>query len=365
MPAFGDPPAGKKPIIKRKLGVTGIELPVVSMGVMRADNPQLVRAALAAGLVHLDTAHGYQNGRNEEMLGQVLREYKRDAFVLATKVPAEDGGSTEAIAAWLRRLDKSLRRLRLDYVDILYLHGVDSREDLLNPAMLEALQTAKSSGRALHIGVSTHKNEPEVLDAAVESGVIEVVLTALNFTQQHRDALLKAITRAGKAGLGIVAMKTMAGGFYDKERKRPINCTAALKWALQNPYVTTAIPGITSFETLEDNARVNENIELTDEERAAVAYGPAEGSLYCDGCATCVEGCPHRQPIPELMRAFMYTYGYRDLAMAHGLVQSLPSGRTKCSSCETCSAACAKGFDVRSRIADVHRMAAIPEEFIA
>jgi predicted aldo/keto reductase-like oxidoreductase len=231
--------------------------------------------------------------------------------------------------------------------------------------MLEALQTAKSSGRIRHIGMSTHKNEPEVLDASVESGVVEVVLTSINFTQGHRDALRKAIDRAGKAGIGIVAMKTMAGGFRDKDRKQPINCVAALKWSLQNPYVTTAIPGITSFEMLAANAGVNTDPELTEEEREAVAYGPAEGGLYCDGCSACADGCPRRVPIPEFMRAYMYTYGYRDLGMARDLLNTLPVAEAECSSCEACTASCVKRFDVANRIADVRRVAAIPEEFLA
>ncbi|RLD31761.1 MAG: oxidoreductase, partial [Bacteroidetes bacterium] len=60
----------KGKIIYRTLGRTDIKLPIVSMGVMRADTPNLVRAALAKGVTHLDTAHGYQNGKNEEMLGE-------------------------------------------------------------------------------------------------------------------------------------------------------------------------------------------------------------------------------------------------------------------------------------------------------
>ena len=78
-----------KPIIKRKLGKTGIELPIVSFGVMRADSPALVHAAIKEGIILFDTAHGYQGGKNEEMLGEVLKDYPRNSFILATKVPPD------------------------------------------------------------------------------------------------------------------------------------------------------------------------------------------------------------------------------------------------------------------------------------
>ena len=63
-------------IIYRTLGKTGIKLPVVSMGVMRADNPNLVKAAYENGMTHFDTANGYQGGRNETMLGEIFREWE-------------------------------------------------------------------------------------------------------------------------------------------------------------------------------------------------------------------------------------------------------------------------------------------------
>ncbi len=122
------------------------ELPVVSMGVMRADNPGLVRAALAAGMVHLDTAHGYQEGKNEEMLGEVLKEYPRESFVIASKVQPEGGEGKTAVQGWLAKVDMSLRRLQMDHVDILYLHAIKNREDALAPAMLEALQAGQGVG---------------------------------------------------------------------------------------------------------------------------------------------------------------------------------------------------------------------------
>lgn len=77
----------KTKIIYRTLGRTGIKLPIISMGVMNSNNPNLVRAALDSGIVHLDTAYSYQRGKNEEMIGEVLKGRPRDSFVIATKVP--------------------------------------------------------------------------------------------------------------------------------------------------------------------------------------------------------------------------------------------------------------------------------------
>jgi len=176
----------QKKLIQRRLGKTGIELPIVSMGVMRSDNPSLVRAALEAGMKHLDTAHGYMKGKNEEMLGEVLKDYPRDSFVISTKIPSGDADSFKEM------LELSLQRLRLSYVDILYSHGVSSRDAVLDPATLEALKAAKAGGKAKHVGVSTHKNEPEVIRAAIESGVCEVVLTSVNYKQDHVAEVKKA-----------------------------------------------------------------------------------------------------------------------------------------------------------------------------
>jgi predicted aldo/keto reductase-like oxidoreductase len=361
-----------KPIIKRKLGKTGIELPIVSFGVMRADSPALVHAAIKEGIILFDTAHGYQGGKNEEMLGEVLKDYPRDSFVLATKVPPEDKNKMITSAdkdsmtkAFLEKLDISLKRLKMEYVDILYVHGLSSREAVLYPVILEGAMAAKKMGKAKHIGVSTHKNEPEVIQAAIDSGVYEVVLTSVNFKQDHYQAVKEGIAKAAKAGIGIVAMKTMAGGFHDKERKQPINCTAALKFVLQDENITTAIPGNTNFDQLTMNATVNRDVTMTAQEEADLLVGKSEGGLYCQGCEHCVPHCPKGLPIPEIMRAYMYTYGYRDSRQAQDLLISLNIPNNPCSDCSHCSAKCAKNFAVSDRITDVMRLTTVPEEFIS
>lgn len=362
----------EKKTITRKLGRTGIELPIVSFGVMRADNPALVRAAIEAGILYFDTAHSYQRGNNEVMLGEVFKDRPRDSFVLATKIHPEDidnktgeprAGSTSK--AFLDRFDISLKRLELDYVDILYVHDISTRNAALFSPILEAVQAAKKSGKAKHVGLSTHKNESEAIQAAIDSGVYEVVLTAVNFKQDYYPELKKTIARAAKAGLGIVAMKTMAGGFHDKERKKPINCKAALKFVLQDENITTAIPGNTNFDHLAMNVSVNQDLTMTDQERSDLALSKSQGGLYCQGCEHCVLNCPKGLPIPDIMRAYMYTHGYGQPEMAHSLLTGLGITENPCTDCSHCTAVCAKGFNISERIADVARLTKVPVEFLS
>ena len=358
-------------IIYRTLGKTGMKLPIVSMGVMNSDNPNLVRAALDKGITHLDTAHTYMRGRNEEMLGVVLKDYPRDSYTIATKIhPAGQDRRTGLYNAdeftqesYMEMFNLSMERLGLDYVDILFHHGVSSLEGMFFEPLVDIMNEIKQSGRARFIGVSTHSNEAAVLEAAAECGFLDVVLTAYNFSMNVEE-MNAAIDKAADARLGVIAMKTMLGGYHDRERTRPVKAPAALKWALQNPKVHTSIPGFTTFDQLEESFAVMENPELTEEEKSYIEENKQLASLFCAGCQNCLVQCRKNLPIPDFMRAYMYIYGYNNLEKAHSLLAGLDLSNDPCSGCSTCTVACAKNFDVASRIKDVSRLVDVPEDFI-
>jgi aryl-alcohol dehydrogenase-like predicted oxidoreductase len=204
-------------ITYRTLGKTGMKLPVITMGVMNTSNPALVRAALSNGLYYLDTAQTYQRGTNESMIGEILKGRPRDSFAIATKarlaIHQTTGLYTEEATedAYVRKIDTSLKSLGLDYIDIYHHHGVWVKETALYEPVLNALVKAKKAGKIRFIGITTHRNEPEVINAAVDSKVYDVVLPAYNFRQKHGEEVKKAIARAAEAGLGVIAMKTIGG----------------------------------------------------------------------------------------------------------------------------------------------------------
>jgi len=214
-------------IVKRRLGTTGLKLPVVSMGVMRADNPNLIEAAYDKGIVHFDTAHGYQRGKNEELCGKVFKGKDRDSFIIATKIPGNryraENNEWEIrnnANEFIEKFEISLKRLQMDYVDILYLHGRRNREETLEVELLDAMLKLKEQGKIKFIGVSTHRNEPDVIQAAIDSKVYDIILTAYNFKQDHVIEIENSIEKASKAGLGIIAMKTQAGVYWDEEEEK-------------------------------------------------------------------------------------------------------------------------------------------------
>lgn len=370
IPSAKESPGKREGIIYRTLGNTGIRLPIVSLGVMRIDNPRLVVSALDQGIVHLDTAHGYQQGKNEEMLGEILKGRPRNSFVIATKIHPRDTISTDE---FLQMLDKSLARLKLDYVDMLYLHGVDNQEYMFQENYLKALETAKKSGKTRFIGLSTHSNMAQVIRWAVKSKFYEVVLTSYNFMMHNDTDMHAALEEANKAGLGIIAMKTMAGGYWDKERTQKVNARAALKWALQNPNIHTAIPGCTAFEQLDENLEVMKDISLSPKELKDLKLDQTSGiedsketsQLFCFGCRTCEKQCVASLPLPEAMRAYMYTYGYRDLALAKSVLEESRYTRGTCTKCDVCTVSCPHGLPVAQRAADIERVLDIPGEFLA
>ena len=359
---------GRKPVY-RTLGRTGLKLPVINMGVMNSDNPNLIRAALDSGIVLLDTAHAYMQGRNEEVIGSVIKGRPRDSYLIGSKVSLPQDrtagryieGATEA--EFLRKLDLSLKRLGLDHVDILYHHGVSRRESAFYEPVLNAMAKAKKAGKFRFAGITTHMNEPEVIHAAVDTKFYEVILTAYNYQQKHVAEVRDAIARAAQAGLGIVGMKAIRGG--SRQTPSVSNSAAALKWVLQDPNVHTVVPGFTTFDQLETDLAVMEEPRLTDAEKRELATAASLPGLYCQGCRECLGQCVAGLPIPDLMRAYMYVYDYRNLGMAQDLVLSLGLPSRVCGECTLCPVRCSVGFAVREKIGDIVRVREVPAEFLA
>ena len=359
--------AAAAPLITRPLGKTGYTLPIVNMGVMNADNPELVRRAYELGVRHFDTAAGYQRGRNEEMVGQVLDELKaRDKAVIATKValppPMRASASPADLkASFIRVFEGSLRRLRTDYVDMLYIHDVSRVEDLTRAGFVDALAELKAQKKVRFVGFSTHQNMGPCLDEAVRGGFYEVVLVAFNYALAEDAALRRSLENAAAKGIGLIAMKTQCMQSWYMERlpaelqafySGSILQTAVLKWVLQHKFIHCAVPGYTAFRELEEDMAVARDLAFTPEEKRFLSDRRIKLAMAaCVRCGGCLGTCPAGVDTRALMRAHMYLH-YPNVFEAKAALESLPSGRglDRCASCDSCRAQCRGGIDIGRRI---------------
>jgi uncharacterized protein len=362
--AGGSKTGDRIPVV-RTLGRTGIRLPVVSMGTGDTQDPGLVRAALESGVVLLATSAYYGNGQNERMVGQAVKGRKRDSALIMTSAMADGfdfkaGNWTEATkpGPFLERFEGSLKRLETDCVDIFLLPFVAKRESVLFEPLLRAMENIKKEGKARFIGVATHQFEHEAIRAAAETGIYDVVLTALNFRKDNRLEILAAAEEASKAGMGIIAMKTMAGAFWDKEKTQPVNGQAALKWAVQNPFISTAVPGMTTHAQLEADVSVMRDPSLTAEEKAdlQLSYGAPPDGPYCHQCGACVGQCRQGLDVPTFMRSYMYAYGYGNLEHARQTLALAKKPDNVCGECAVCAVRCPMRSDVRKKIRELMRL---------
>ncbi len=366
---------GRK-LVCRTLGKTGIKLPIVSMGTMDATSEALSRTALDAGISHIATAQYYARGRVEEFVGKIIKNYKREDIILSTGVipqPIDYSlgvfSKDTDIARFEREFEGSLKRMDTDYVDIFYLPFAAKKESVMFEPLMESMEKIKKAGKARFLGIGSHSLVPEAVRAAADSGFYDVAMLAYNFQIKDIEERKEAVAYAANKGMGIVAMKTITGESWMVDNKQvPVsNPKAALKWVLQNENIHTTVPGFTTFDQLEADLSVMEDLTLTPEEEKylKLARTNHKDSLFCQGCGTCLKQCKIAPDIPTLMRCYMYAYGYRDLSAAARNIKSVKDNPIACADCSSCVVKCTMGFNIKERAVDIIRLRDFPLEFFA
>jgi predicted aldo/keto reductase-like oxidoreductase len=353
------------PIPVRTLGKTGVKLPILGLGVDRPDSNNVLRAAYNGGVMLFDTANGYQNGKNEEMVGAVLKGKPRDSAFVVTKIFFSHPLSDNFERDFNNKLETSLKRLQMDYVDALYIHMATTPEVLKDKRVIAVLQAAKESGKTRFIGFSSHEQKPEIIDAAIETGVYDIALISYNFKMLNLPELEAAIERGVQAGMGFLTMKAMAGGVEDNEGKKKINAKACLRWIWQNKNITAVVPGLFNYEQLDECLEAAHHPELTSDEQAYLNGLREREMLFCQRCGQCQTQCPKQLPIPDIMRAYMYAFGYKRAQQSKDTLASLNLAKDICSDCETCRVQCPSGFNVAQKIASVIPVMEVPDAFLA
>lgn len=243
-------------IERRVLGRTGETLSVIAFGgiVLNGSTPghaaRLVRESFEAGVTHFDVAPQY--GTAEELLGPALEPFRGRVFLSCKTLQR---GRRDATA----ELDRSLRRLRTDHVDLYQLHSVSRVEDVdaifADDGALRALEDARREGKARFLGFSAHSEEAAM--ALMSRFDFDSIMFPVNYATWHAGHFgPRVLARAREKQMGIIAIKSLAKRPWAKgdDRAAHPNCwylpmtdegeaALGLRFTLSHPVTTAIMPG--------------------------------------------------------------------------------------------------------------------------
>lgn len=309
----------------RRLGKSGLQLPAISLGLWQnfgsvndfENSRAMLLRAFDLGVTHFDLANNYgpEPGTAEQTLGRVLdsdlRAY-RDQLIISTKAgyrmwpgPYGEFGSRKYMLA---SLDQSLKRMKLDYVDIFYSHRFDPDTPL--EETMGALATAVQSGKALYAGISNYNSEQTLRAVEILRGFgVPCLVNQMRYNMLDRraedDGLFVTLNKLGVGGIafsplaqGLLTSRYIDGvpkgsradreSFLSKKDLTPDNLKLignltniaagrgqtlsqmALAWVLRDGFATSALIGASSVTQLEENLDAVKNLKFTEDELKAI-----------------------------------------------------------------------------------------------
>jgi len=306
---------------QRVMGRTGLEVSILGLGgfhmleISAAEVAAITNKYLDAGGNYIETAAEYGDGESERKFGPVISKRRSDC-VLATKCHVRE--SAEAT----RYFGRSLKNLQTDDVDILFMHHVQSMDELdriLSPSdgAIKSAEAACAAGKTRFIGISNH-GHPEVLVEALERYPFDVIMTNFNYYDRFNFSLIedKLVPMALDRGCGIVGMKALGDGFLWRSTAN------AFRYAWSLPIHTMAA-GMNTLEYLEMDLALAENFKpMTDQEKEQwVLKAPELNTYVCRQCDKCLP-CPEDVDIPGIFAL----EGLFDRQMWDGVIRNPADG---------------------------------------
>ena len=281
-------------------GKTGLKVTKISFGGILITEPPVLMKVIDEGINFIHTAPGYQNGKSMEAFGKVMKTRRKDV-VLALKERPEN-------------LDKALKVLNTDYVDIL-VPPLHSLEDINDETIPVEFEKAKKAGKCGFMGFADHAMPIETLNRAVELGWFDAAL--LSFGPSDKPEFVEATKRAQDAGMGIMAMKGLTGrpkGDLNEEQIRLF--TTLCSEMLEKQHAHTVLASMASFQAVDAyKEMLSTKIGFRDTRLENMYRASLQGSS-CSHCGTCVGVCPEGRDIQRIVRYRMYDkeYGMKDYA---------------------------------------------------
>lgn len=338
-----------------KLGFGFMRLPRKGTGFDYEPMKKMVDTFLAHGFSYFDTAYVYQ-GSEEALHETLVKRHPRDIYTLATKMPSMIVNKPDDL---INYFDTSIKRLGVDYVDFYLLHGLSGEynKKIEEFGGWDFLEKLKDQGKIKHYGFSYHdtpENLDRILTSHPEAEFVQLQINYLDWDSEDVQSR-RLYETARKHGKPVIIMEPVKGGLLAGEGSEiekifkaanPDASTAswAVRFAASLDGVITMLSGMTNLEQLEDNIKTIKNLKpLSDNEKStvneAVKALRSIPRVPCTGCRYCVNGCPKKIGIPELINIYSDFLKYKAVSNADKFAFSMAtSGGGKPSSCIACLA---------------------------
>ena len=357
----------------RNFGFGFMRLPMDGEQVDIPQTTQMVDEYLNAGFTYFDTAHGYLQGKSEQVLTTCLTSrYPRERYVLTDKLTNFFFQSEADIRPFFQ---SQLEACGVDYFDFYLMHA-QNEEKFAYFKMHRAYETAfalKAEGKIRQVGISFH-DRAEVLDRILtEYPQIEVVQIQFNYVDYDdptvQSRLCYEVCR--KHNKPVIVMEPVKGGNLVNlpQQARDVldslhggsPASYAIRFAAGFPGIVMVLSGMSDLAQLRENVSLMQNFKpLNEQELAAIAQVQqifrSMHLIPCTACRYCVDGCPQHIAIPDLF-SLMNTWKLHhnhNAVYYYDSVYTAPGSRASdCVRCGKCEAACPQHLPIRELLEQV------------
>ena len=357
----------------RKFGFGFMRLPMDGDQVDIPQTTQMVDEYLNAGFTYFDTAHGYLQGKSEQVLKTCLTSrYPRDRYVLTDKLTNFFFKSEADIRPFFQ---SQLEACGVDYFDFYLMHA-QNEEKFAYFKTHRAYETAfalKAEGKIRHVGISFH-DRAEVLDRILtEYPQIEVVQIQFNYVDYDdpvvQSRLCYEVCR--KHNKPVIVMEPVKGGNLVNlpQQARDVldalhggsPASYAIRFAAGFPGIVMVLSGMSDLAQLRENVSLMQNFKpLNEQELAAIAQVQqifrSMHLIPCTACRYCVDGCPKHIAIPDLfslMNTWKLHHNHNAIYYYDSVYTAPGSRASDCVRCGKCEAACPQHLPIRELLEQV------------
>ncbi len=321
----------------RVLGRTGLRVSVISMGTV-STRENVIKYAMREGINFIHTSLGYSGGKSIKRVGQAIKGHRRKV-ILGLKV-TWDWNSDE-------QLDKALRILKTDYVDILFFNIHNNPKRVASPQVKEAFERWKKQGKVKFMGLTTHGGMIPCMESALKTGWYDCLMPT--YRLERHEEYLKIFEKCEKRNIGFVAMKT---GISPDNPDR----TSAI---LKDKRVTTICRTIRTFSDVKKYIEAsNKKLSRNDVARA-IELARLSSFGRCMMCGACTLSCPQQIAVSDIVRCVdYYVDTMHDVNLAFENYSEITNGKNAqgCKNCGICENNCPNGVPIRHYISRAGRI---------